>query len=220
MADKYVPIFYDWIEATQELKAQEKGRLIDAIVLYARGGDWSELLEGNEKYVFPMFQLQIERAKNVSLKRTESGANGGKQAQANRSKNKQTVAKPSKTANKNKDKEEYENKNKEEGENIRAKTRFIPPTIDEIRAYCDEINYNLDVQYFFDYYQTAQWKKSDGKPVLNWKLTVQTWKKHDEERGKDTRAKRSDDPGTVELTPEEERLVAKVYEQNGRDAWM
>ena len=42
MADKYVPIFYDWIEATQELNAQEKGRLIDAIVLYARGGDWQE----------------------------------------------------------------------------------------------------------------------------------------------------------------------------------
>ena len=108
MADKYVPIFYDWIEATQELNAQEKGRLIDAIVLYARGGDWQDQIKGNERYAFPIFQLQIDRAKKVSMKRAESGAIGGKQTEANASKPKQTEAKSSKTANNNKYK--YNNK--------------------------------------------------------------------------------------------------------------
>lgn len=122
MADKYVPIFFDWIEATQELKAQEKGRLIDAIVLYARGGDWSELLEGNERYVFPMFRLQIDRASIVSEKRAVSGSKGGKQTEANVSKGKQMEAngsKPKQTeanVSKNANDYEYEDEYKNEYE--------------------------------------------------------------------------------------------------------
>ena len=57
--------------------------------------------------------------------------------------------------------------------------RFIPPTVEEIKTYCNEIGYDLDVQFFYDYYQTANWKRSDGKPVLNWKQTIQSWKKRD-----------------------------------------
>lgn len=62
----YVPIFYDWIEQTQELSAVEKGRLIDAIVLYARGGAWQEMINGNERYAFPFFRAQIDRAREKS----------------------------------------------------------------------------------------------------------------------------------------------------------
>ena len=69
MAEKYVPIFYDWIEATRELNAQEKGRLIDALVIYARGGDWQDQIKGNERYAFPIFQLQIDRFKAVAEQR-------------------------------------------------------------------------------------------------------------------------------------------------------
>lgn len=62
MADKYVMIFHDWPEATRMIGYQEKGRLIDAIVKYARGdNDWDDLLKGNEKYLFPMFQTQIDQ---------------------------------------------------------------------------------------------------------------------------------------------------------------
>ena len=64
---------------------------------------------------------------------------------------------------------------------------FVPPTVDEIRAYADSIGYNLDAQFFFDYYNTAGWKRSDGKPVLNWKQTMQSWKKRDE--GKQTQGR-------------------------------
>lgn len=96
MADRYVTIFFDWPEVTGELNAQEKGRLIDAIVLYARGGDWQEQIKGNERYLFPAFRQQIDRANNISGKRAEAGAAGGKQTEANRSKTQQTQAKPSK----------------------------------------------------------------------------------------------------------------------------
>ena len=97
MALEYVPVFWDWIEVTGELNDQEKGRLIDAMVMYSRGGDWQDRIKGNERYLFPAFRQQIERAREKSDKRADAGATGGKQAQANASKAKQIQAKASKS---------------------------------------------------------------------------------------------------------------------------
>ena len=96
MALEYVPVFWDWIEVTGELNDQEKGRLIDAMVMYSRGGDWQDRIKGNERYLFPAFRQQIERARTMSEKRADAGATGGKQAQANASKAKQIQANASK----------------------------------------------------------------------------------------------------------------------------
>lgn len=96
MAQEYVPVFWDWIEVTGELNDQEKGRLIDAMVMYSRGGDWQDRIKGNERYLFPAFQQQINRARKLSDKRSDAGAIGGKQNQANASKLKQTQANRSK----------------------------------------------------------------------------------------------------------------------------
>lgn len=97
MALEYVPVFWDWIEVTGELNDQEKGRLIDAMVMYSRGGDWQDRIKGNERYLFPAFRQQIDRARAMSEKRSDAGATGGKQAQANASKAKQIQANASKS---------------------------------------------------------------------------------------------------------------------------
>ena len=97
MALEYVPVFWDWIEVTGELNDQEKGRLIDAMVMYSRGGDWQDRIKGNERYLFPAFRQQIDRAREKSDKRADAGATGGKQAQANASKAKQIQANASKS---------------------------------------------------------------------------------------------------------------------------
>lgn len=110
MANEFVPIFFDWTEVTEELNAQEKGRLIDAIVLYASGGDWQEQIKGNERYLFPAFKKQIDRANSISAKRTAAGSSGGKQTQAKSSKIKQTQANASKIAKEEEEEEEEENK--------------------------------------------------------------------------------------------------------------
>lgn len=120
MANEYVPIFFDWIQVTEELNAQEKGRLIDAIVLYAQGGDWQEQIKGNERYLFPAFRKQIDRANNISAKRSAAGTTGGKQNQANRSKTKQTEANASKIAKEEEKEEEKEKEYKEDEDGYTA----------------------------------------------------------------------------------------------------
>ena len=88
MAEAYVPIFLDWVEQTQELNDQERGRLINALVLYARGDEWEKVIRGNERYVFPAFKAQIDRYRRICAERAEAGRAGGK---AKSSKSKQTL---------------------------------------------------------------------------------------------------------------------------------
>lgn len=98
MAQKYTPIWDDWLSVTRELNPAEKGRLIDAIVAYDNGGDWQELITGNERYVFPSYQVRLELWQTLSETRAKS-AKGSKpeQNEANDSKTEQTEANTSKT---------------------------------------------------------------------------------------------------------------------------
>ncbi len=78
----YLKVFLDWTEATEKLNDADKGRLIDAMVRYARGEENADSrLKGNEAYLFPMFRLQIDRDKQeISKKRqvnSENGKHGG-----------------------------------------------------------------------------------------------------------------------------------------------
>lgn len=133
MADSYVPIFYDWTQVTEELNAQEKGRLIDAIVCYARGDeDWQEQIKGNERYLFPAFKRQIDRANELSKIRSEA-ASKPKQTEAKASKSKQTEAKASKSDKeeeyKKEYKEEYEYENNNTGSSNAAAPTFDSPAV-------------------------------------------------------------------------------------------
>lgn len=72
MAQKYTPIWDDWLTVTRELTPAEKGRLIDAIVAYDNGGNWQELINGNERYVFPGYQVRLDLWKGLSETRAKA----------------------------------------------------------------------------------------------------------------------------------------------------
>jgi hypothetical protein len=64
--------------------------------------------------------------------------------------------------------------------NVHSKKRkeFVPPTLEEVQAYVTEKGYNIDVSYFYEYYQTTDWHDKKGNKVKNWKLTCLTWHKN------------------------------------------
>lgn len=70
-----------------------------------------------------------------------------------------------------------------EVDNTRTKTkdkRFTPPTLEEVKAYCDSRNNGVDPQRFIDYYEAADWKDSKGNRVRNWKQKViSVWERGD-----------------------------------------
>lgn len=57
----------------------------------------------------------------------------------------------------------------------KAKKRFIPPSLDEVKAYATTRGRTDLVKSFFDYYDAGYWKDKDGKAVKNWKQKFISW---------------------------------------------
>ena len=53
-------------------------------------------------------------------------------------------------------------------------TRFSPPTVDDVKAYCKERNNNVDAERFIDYYNSNGWMVGKNK-MKDWKAAVRTW---------------------------------------------
>lgn len=56
------------------------------------------------------------------------------------------------------------------------KKKFIPPTVDEVAAYCQERNNGIDAEEFVDWYQSRNWMSGKTK-LSDWKACVRTWEK-------------------------------------------
>ena len=63
------------------------------------------------------------------------------------------------------------------------RSRFIPPTLDEVKAYCAEKGYTLDADRFVDYYTSNGWRVGKN-PMKDWKAAVRTWKGKEQTNGK------------------------------------
>ena len=57
----------------------------------------------------------------------------------------------------------------------RAK-KFCPPTVEEVRAYCESRNNSIDPEAFVAFYQSKGWKVGKN-PMKDWKSAVITWEK-------------------------------------------
>lgn len=53
--------------------------------------------------------------------------------------------------------------------------KFVPPTLDDVKAYAKERGNKVDPVKFFDYYNTGNWVDGKGNPVKNWKQKMITW---------------------------------------------
>lgn len=65
-----------------------------------------------------------------------------------------------------------------------GKKKFVPPTLDEVAAYCNERHNGINPSAFIDYYEARGWKYGTGKPMANWKAAVRTWEQKDKDRAR------------------------------------
>lgn len=56
-------------------------------------------------------------------------------------------------------------------------TKFIPPTVEEVAAYCRERNNRVDASRFVDFYTTKGWMVGKNK-MKDWKSAVRTWERN------------------------------------------
>ena len=63
------------------------------------------------------------------------------------------------------------------GEKTKTASRFLPPTLEEVAAYCLERNNSVSPERFIDYYTANGWKVGKNK-MKDWKAAVRSWEKN------------------------------------------
>lgn len=61
--------------------------------------------------------------------------------------------------------------------NSKPSSRFTPPTLEDVGAYCLERKNNVDPERFIDYYTSNGWLVGKTK-MKDWKAAVRTWEKN------------------------------------------
>lgn len=59
--------------------------------------------------------------------------------------------------------------------------RFTPPTVDQVKAYCEERGNYVDPQRFVDHYTSNGWMVGKNK-MKDWKAAVRTWEQKEKEK--------------------------------------
>lgn len=60
--------------------------------------------------------------------------------------------------------------------------QFIPPTLEEVTAYCKARNSSVDPKVFWEYFNAGGWKDSLQHPVYAWKQKLITWESKDRQK--------------------------------------
>lgn len=64
----------------------------------------------------------------------------------------------------------------------RGKGVFVKPSVDEVKAYCEERNNGIDAEAFIDFYESKGWKI--GKDSMkDWKAAVRNWERRHDSAG-------------------------------------
>lgn len=69
------------------------------------------------------------------------------------------------------------------GESVRVEKakRFYPPTLDEVKKYCEERKNNIDPMAFIDFYSSKGWMIGKNR-MKDWKAAVRTWERKRKEK--------------------------------------
>lgn len=182
MKDSFI-LYTEYREQIEQLSMSERGELFTAILDYASGVGLPELspVVGMAfSFIRSRLDRDAEKYAEVCEKRREAGRIGGlsksKQKLAKASKCKQSLANQADNdIDNDNDKEKESNKEKEK--------RFIPPTVEEVRAYAHEYSLSkglpdIDPEGFIDFYASKGWIVGKTK-MKDWKAAVRNWFRRD-----------------------------------------
>ena len=79
------------------------------------------------------------------------------------------------------DKDSKDKDSKEESARGEKDKRFYPPTLDEVKQYCEERKNNIDPMAFIDFYSSKGWMIGKNR-MKDWKAAVRTWERKRKEK--------------------------------------
>ena len=194
-------LYAEYIRQVDRLSDSQAGALFRAILSYASGQELPEM-DAVTAMAFDFIQSRMdkdsEKYQKTVEKRREAGKKGGeaKAKNAKSDSSKSGKAKNTKanlhdndgvndndyvddtdnvTENVLKEKPSYEGKKK-------SRPVFSPPTPDDVRAYCQQLGYDIDAQYFCDFYAKKGWMVGKNK-MKDWQAAVRNWVRNNDSGG-------------------------------------
>ncbi len=80
---------------------------------------------------------------------------------------------------------EIEKDKETEKEKKDSPKRFVPPSLEEVQAYCTERGNGIDAQAFIDFYASKGWMVGKTK-MTDWKAAVRTWESRNRKQSRPT----------------------------------
>ena len=168
----------------KELSMAERGRLFTAMLEYSITGK-EPVLGGSERYIWPAAKLMIDEdaaayQKIVEQRQAAAGKRWSTDAGACESMREMQYINinPTSTINTSLGKETLSIE--------RVEKRFVAPTVDDVRSYCDERHSSVDPETFVNFYASKGWMVGKS-PMKDWKAAVRGWEQRDR---KETRPKK------------------------------
>jgi hypothetical protein len=192
-------LYCDYKKHFSLLSSEDQGRLLMAIFDYVESGAEPQL-EAMPLMAFSFIRAQldrdIEKYAETCRKRREAGRQGGRPPKPKDNEENQTEAKKANGFSENQTEakkpdndtvtvngnvnvtgNEIINNRGNSGESPRKKTtRFVPPTVKDVQAYCNERGNRVNPEAFVDFYSAKGWMVGKNK-MKDWKAAVRTWEK-------------------------------------------
>lgn len=146
----------------KQKKALDKLQKLGVVEVKRKGVPAKRYIKINEKRLFEI--LDNKKSKNFTSRSQKILPLEVKKFDLNNNINK-NINNNSFSVEKEKKREKTENK------------KFTPPTVDEVKEYCDKRNNNVDPEKFVAYYSSVGWYVGNKK-MKNWKSSILLWEKN------------------------------------------
>lgn len=188
-------VFYrSFYDAIQNIPKDSQLELYSALFEYAFNGEEPEFSDGIAKALFVLIKPNIDSANARYQANYENGKKGGRPKEKPEENPKKTQTKPKENPNKTESKakpnlnvdvdvdEDVDvnvdvnvNEDVDVDKNTPKRKRFVAPTLEEIKSYCEQRKNNVDAKKFYDYFTASGWYDSKGNKVKSWKQKIITW---------------------------------------------
>ena len=165
------------------------GRAVKGAMAYFENGEQTQL-DTVEQLLFLMFKPYIDEAQADYQKKSENGKKGGRPKNQTKpeviSENQKEATETEAEAEADADADAEAEAETDAEERVvcvkpgkPAHTRFVPPSVQDVRDYCHAKGYSLDARRFVDYYTAVGWRIGNS-PMRDWKAAIRNWHRKDD----------------------------------------
>ena len=180
MADKRFMFFENYMETANKLPDEMRLKYYDSIMNYVFKGE--EPSDPVMAALINSIKLSLDKVEKRGGNHNPTGQNQYNEVKVGQ--NEVKVGQSGQSFKETETETEIRNGSNEK-ESVKEKVAKAPtfkkPTLEEVKAYCEERGNSVDAERWMDYYTANGWKVGRN-PMKDWKATVRTWEKGEQRK--------------------------------------